>query len=162
MWQSTSAPEFRRPPDQRSKPFFYFKKKDAMSEPIVFVIRFKIKEGKADKFRKHYQDSIQPTFDAKPDTLAQLAYENEEATVFTVIRFFPSADALDHHLEGADERSKKTFTFIEPYCIKIFGTPNLATLEKMEKIAGSGVTMSISSNYMGGFIRYVESEKRRK
>jgi len=124
-----------------------------MSEPIVFVISFNIKEGKADEFKKHYQDSIQSIFDSKPGTLAQLAYENEASTEFTVIRLFPSADALDHHLLGADERSRKTFKFIEPNSIEIFGTPNLATLEKMEKIAGSDVTMSISPNYMGGFIR---------
>ena len=54
-----------------------------MSEPVVFIIRFHVKEGKAVEFRKHYQDSIQQTFDAKPGTLAQLAYENEKATVFS-------------------------------------------------------------------------------
>ena len=129
-----------------------------MSEPVVFIIHFKIKEGKAGEFRKHYWDSIQPTFDAKPGTLVQLAYVDEEATKLTVIRIFPSADALDHHLLGANERSKKTFTFIEPYFIELFGKPNPATLENMEKIAGSGVSMNISPNYMGGFIRFVENE----
>jgi quinol monooxygenase YgiN len=124
-----------------------------MSGPIVFIIRFKIKAGMVDGFRKHYLDSIQPTFDTKPGTLSQLAYENEAATRFTVIRLFPNPDALDHHLQGADDRSKKTFTFVEPFSVEIFGTPNKGTLEKMEKIAGSGVTMSISPNYMGGFIR---------
>ncbi len=124
-----------------------------MSEPIVFVIRFKIKEGKVDEFRKHYQDSIQPTLDAKPGTLIQLAYENEEATEFTVIRHFSNANALAHHLQGAAERSKKTFTYVEPYYIEIFGTPNQATLEKMEKLGGTGVTMSISPKFTGGFIR---------
>ena len=124
-----------------------------MSEPVVFIIRFKIKEGKAVEFRNHYQNSIQPTFDAKPGTLSQLAFENEDATVFTVIRHFPNPDALDLHLQGADARTKKSFKFIEPYCIEIFGSPNLATLENMEKIAGSDVSVSISPNYMGGFIR---------
>lgn len=124
-----------------------------MSEQIVFISRNKIKEGKTDEFRKHYQDSIQPIFDGKPATLAQLAYEDEEATEFTIIRLFPSADALDLQIQGADERSKKTYTFIEPISIEIFGTPNPATLEMMKKIAGSGIAVKISPNYMGGFIR---------
>lgn len=55
------------------------------TEPIVFISRNKIKEGKADEFKKHYQDSIQPIFDGKPATLAQLGYENEEGTEFTVV-----------------------------------------------------------------------------
>jgi hypothetical protein len=124
-----------------------------MSEPIVFISRNKIKDGKANEFKKHYQDSLQPIFDGKPATLAQLAYEDEEATEFTIVRLFHTADALDLQIQGADERSKKTYTFIEPISIEIFGTPNPATLEMMKKIAGSGVVVKISPNYMGGFIR---------
>jgi hypothetical protein len=89
----------------------------------------------------------------KPGTLAQLAYENEEATEVTIIRLFPSADALDHQIQGADERSKKAYEFIEPIRIEIFGTPNPSTLEMMKKIAGSGVIMKISPHPIGGFIR---------
>lgn len=124
-----------------------------MPEPIVFISRNKIKEGKTDDFRKHYRDSIQPIWTGKPGTLAQLAYENEEAVEVTVVRLFPSADALDHQIQGADERSKRTYEYIEPISIEIYGTPNPATLEMMKKIAGSGVMVSISPHYMGGFIR---------
>lgn len=124
-----------------------------MSEPIVFISRNKIKEGRADEFRKHYQDSIQTIFDDKPATFAQLGYENEEVTEFTVVRIFPNADALDLQIQGADERSKKTYEFIEPIGIEVFGTPNPATLERMKKIAGSGITVGINPYYAGGFIR---------
>jgi len=129
-----------------------------MSEPIVFISRNKIKEGKIEEFRKHYQDSIQPIFDGKPNTLAQLGYENEEGTEFTVIRVFPNADALDQQIQGADERSKKTYEYIEPIGIEIFGAPNPSTLEKMKKIAGSGITVNISPNYAGGFVRLKSGE----
>ena len=124
-----------------------------MTNPLVFISRNRIKEGKNDEFRKHYQDSIPPILAGKTGTLAQLAYENEEATEFTIVRLFPSADALDLQIQGADERSKKTYTFIEPISIEIFGTPNPATLDMMKKIAGSGIAVKISPNYMGGFIR---------
>ena len=124
-----------------------------MTEPIVFISRNKIKEGKVVEFRMHYRDSILPIMTTKPGTLAQLAYEDEEATEFTIARFFPNADALDLQIQGADERSKKTYEFIEPIGIEIFGIPNPATLEMMKKIAGSGVVVSISPNYLGGFIR---------
>lgn len=124
-----------------------------MSDPIVFISRNKIRDGKAEEFKKHYLDSIQPIFDGKLNTLAQLGYENEGGTEFTVVRFFPSADALDQQIQGADERSKKTYEYIEPTAIEIFGTPNPATLEKMKKIARSGIMVSISPSYLGGFIR---------
>jgi len=124
-----------------------------VSEPIVFISRNHIKEGKTGEFRKHYQESIQPIFEGKPGTVAQLAYENEETGEVTVVRVFPNADALDQQIQGADERSKKTYEFIEPIGIEIFGAPNPATLEKMKKIAGSGITVSICPSYLGGFIR---------
>jgi hypothetical protein len=124
-----------------------------MSEPIVFISRNRVREGKAAEFRVHYLESIQPILDGKPATLAQLGYENEEATEFTVVRLFPNADALDQQIQGADERSRKTYEFIEPIGIEIFGTPNPATLEKMRRIAGSGVVVKISPTYTGGFIR---------
>ena len=122
-------------------------------EPIVFISRNKIKEGKADDFRNHYLRSIQPIYEGKSGTVAQLGYENREVTEFTVVRIFPNADALDQQIQGADERSSKTYEYIEPIGIEIFGTPNPDTLNKMKKIAGPGITVSISPYYLGGFIR---------
>jgi hypothetical protein len=122
-----------------------------MSEPIVFISRNRVKGGKTDQFRRHYQGSIQPSLSGKPNTFAQLGFENEGGTEFTVVRVFPNAVALDQQIQGADERSKKTYEYIEP--TGIFGTPNPATLEKMTKIAGSGIVMSICPGYLGGFIR---------
>jgi uncharacterized protein YkuJ len=124
-----------------------------MSNPIVFISRNRIKEGKADEFKKHYQGSIQPIMADKPGTLVQLAYENEEVTEVAIVRVFPDADALDLQIQGADERSKKTYEYIDPIGIEIFGTPNPSTLEKMKKIGGSGIVVNISPHYMDGFIR---------
>jgi hypothetical protein len=129
-----------------------------MAEPIVFISRNKVKEGKIDEFRKHYSTSIQPTLEAKPGTSAQLAYENDQATEVTIVRFFPTAAALDQQIQGADERSKITYEFIEPTGIEIFGTPSPDTLERMKKIAGAGISVKIHPHYIGGFIRQGNSE----
>jgi hypothetical protein len=124
-----------------------------MSNPIIFISRNRVKEGMLDDFTKHYHGSIPPIMADKPGTLVQLAYVNEDATEVTIVRLFPSADELDFQLQGADQRSKVTYKFIEPTSIEIYGTPNPATLEMMKKIAGSGIVVSISPNYLGGFIR---------
>jgi len=124
-----------------------------VSEPIVFISRNRIKKGRAEDFRKHYRGSIPLTMAGKPGTLAQLAYVNEEAAEVVIIRLFPSADALDLQIQGADERSKKTYELIDPIGIEILGTPNPSTLEMMKRVAGSGVAVSISPEYTGGFVR---------
>jgi quinol monooxygenase YgiN len=124
-----------------------------MAVPIIFISRNRFKEGKASDFRTHYRDSVPHTRAEKPRTLAQLTYLNEDASEVTVIRLFPDADALDLQLQGASDRSKKTYEFIEPVSIEIFGDPNPSTVELMKKIAGSGITVQIHPGYLGGFIR---------
>ena len=123
-----------------------------MTEPIIFVSRNKIREGKAEEFKNKYLASVPVTMDAKPGTIVQLAYQNEFNEV-TIIRLFPSAEALDHQLQGAEDRSKVIYELIEPTGIEIYGSPSIVTVEKMKKIAGSGIPVSISQSYLGGFIR---------
>lgn len=124
-----------------------------MSEPIVFISRNRVKEGMAGAFRQHYEDSIPPIEAGKPSTLVQLAYTNEEATEVLVVRVFPNAEGLDMQLQGADDRSRKTYEFIEPIGIEIYGTPSRSAVEMMNKIAGSGIAVTIYPQFIGGFIR---------
>jgi len=124
-----------------------------MTDAIVFISRNKIMEGKADEFRKHYRQSVPRIEAGKPGTLMQLAYENEDSTEVTIVRLFPGADAMDAHLKGANERSKRAYEFIEPVSIEIFGTPSSDTLDILKDIAGSGVSVSLIPRYIGGFIR---------
>jgi hypothetical protein len=127
-----------------------------MPGPIIFISRNRIKEGRAADLRKHYADSVPVTSAEKPETLAQLAYENEQATEVVIVRLFADADALDLQLQGASDRSKRTYEFIEPLSMEILGTPNPSTVERMRKIAGSGIAVQISASYLGGFSRLSE------
>ena len=124
-----------------------------MAEPIVFIVRHKIKEGRGEDFRRHYRGSVPRTLESKPRTSVQLAYENPQGTQVTVVRLLPDADALDLQLQGADERSEITYKFIEPLSIEIFGEPGRLATERMQKMASSGVAVSIHPGYLGGFIR---------
>lgn len=124
-----------------------------MSDPIVFVSRNRVKEGMLDDFRTHYRDSVPRTEADKPGTLLQLAYVNEDATEVTIVRVFPSAEALDLQLQGADERSKAAYKSIEPTGVEIYGTPNDYAMEMMKKVAGSGINVSVNPQFIGGFIR---------
>ncbi len=69
-----------------------------MTEPIVFVSRNRIKEGRADPFGNHDQESVPTMLLIETGTLAQLAYEKNEATEVATIRLFPKADAFDLQL----------------------------------------------------------------
>ena len=124
-----------------------------MTDPIVFISRNRVKDGLFNDFRKHYQDSIPATEARKPDTLLQLAYVDEEATEVVIIRVFPNAEALDHQLQGADQRSKAAYQFIEPTRVEIYGIPNPYAMEMINKVDGSRIEVSIKPQFIGGFIR---------
>lgn len=124
-----------------------------MTDPIVFISRNRVKQGMFDEFKKHYHDSIPSIEASKPGTLVQLAYVSEDSTEVDIVRFFPNAEAMDHQLQGADERSKLTYKLIEPTSFEIYGTPSDYAMEMLKKVAGSGIDVSINPQFIGGFIR---------
>lgn len=124
-----------------------------MSDPILFVSRNRVKEGCLEDFIRHYQESLPATQAGKPGTLAQLAYVSQDGTEVLIYRLFQDADGLDGQLQGADSRSKAAYQFIEPAGVEIYGTPNLYAMEMIDKVAGSGIDVSLHPQYIGGFIR---------
>jgi hypothetical protein len=124
-----------------------------MDEPIVFISRNQVKPGMLDDFIHHYQESILATQVGKPGTLFQLAYVNEEATQVVIVRTFPDAESLDRQLQGADERSKLAYVYIQPLSMEIFGQPNPYALEMFQKVAGRGIEVTIKPIFIGGFVR---------
>jgi hypothetical protein len=124
-----------------------------MAEPIVFISHNQVKPGMLDGFVRHYRDSVPSTEAGKPGTLVQLAYVNEDGTEVDLVRVFPSSEALDQQLQGADQRSRVAYQFIEPTGIEIYGTPGSFALEMMKKVAGSGIEVSVNLQFIGGFVR---------
>ena len=60
---------------------------------------------------------------------------------------------MDIHLQGASERSKKPYEYIEPTSVEIYGVPGQSTIELMKKIAGTGLVVSVHPRFIGGFVR---------
>lgn len=85
--------------------------------------------------------------------LLQLAYTNEDFSKIDIIRLFPNAEALDLQLQGADDRSKITYQFIEPSIVEINVTPSEFAIYMMEKVVGSGIAVIIFPQFIGGFMR---------
>ena len=124
-----------------------------MADPIVFISRNRVREGMLNDFKRHYSESVPRTEAAKPDTLVQLAYVNDEGTEVDIVRVFATAEALDLQLQGADQRSRAASQFIEPSGVEIYGTPSAYTMEMLKKVAGSGIDVSVKPGFIGGFIR---------
>ena len=124
-----------------------------MSEPIVFITHHRIKEGKLEAFRKFNQEGFQLIQEQKPATLVLLAYEREDGGEVSFVHIFPDAEAMDHHFQGVDERTKMAYEFMQPMSMEIYGSLNEGVLESMKQIAESGVSVSIDTDHLGGFLR---------
>jgi quinol monooxygenase YgiN len=113
-----------------------------MSGPIVFISHFKVKEGKLEGLKQHAQMMIELINSEKPGTVAFLQYLNEEGTELSIVHVFPDADAFDRHGEGAMERAKVAFEFIELIGREVYGMPNEKALATLKPLEGSEITLT--------------------
>ena len=125
-----------------------------MSEPIVFISHFKVKEGKLEEFKQYAQKATEHIRANKPGTVAYLLYLNEDETELTIVHAFPDAEAYDRHLEGVGERAKGAFEFLEPIRRELYGMPNAQALAMSRPPDGSGMAFDHKPKRMGGYIRF--------
>jgi quinol monooxygenase YgiN len=128
-----------------------------MSEPIVFISHFKVKEGKLEGLKGHAQMMVELIKAEKPGTVAFLEYLNEDETQLSIVHVFPDADAFDRHGEGVAERARAGFEFLEPVRRELYGMPNEKTLATMTTIRPPGapeIEIHHMPKHMGGYIRF--------
>ena len=125
-----------------------------MSEPVMFISHFRIKEGMLGAV-KELQGVVTPRPEAeKPQTLAFLAYLSEESTEVAFVHLFADADSMDAHFEGAQERAKTAYELMEPQGWDIYGSPSSQALEGLRKAAMSaGVALTVQPTFLAGFLR---------
>ena len=128
-----------------------------MSEPIVFISHLKIKGGKLEAFKESSREIFEMMEAGKPGTLVHVGFVNEDGTKLSFIHVFPSAEAMDDHLGGVEDRANKAFEFLDTVGYEIYGTPSGQVMQMMEQFARSGITLSVEPDYFGGYMRFVSN-----
>lgn len=125
-----------------------------MSEPIVFISHHRIKAGKAEAL-KALTDEIWSAMETeKPRTLMNLAYVNEEGTEVTFMHAFADVEAMQLHWQGADERARQAYEFVEPIGFEIYGDAGEQIVEGMRsEAADGGATLTLWPEFVTGFLR---------
>jgi hypothetical protein len=125
-----------------------------MTEPIVFISHFKIKEGALDAYRQMQHEAVRALEADKPRTLAMLPYLDADGTRLTIVHLFADAESMDLHFVGAAERSAAAYEVLVPDGWEIYGTPSDQALDTMRNAAvASGVSLTLQPDYVGGFLR---------
>jgi quinol monooxygenase YgiN len=127
-----------------------------MSEPIVFISHFKVKEGKLEGLKQHAQKMVELIKAEKPGTLAFLQYFNADETELSIVHIFTDADAFDRHGEGVAERARAGFEFLEPISRELYGMPSEKALAMMTMRPPDApeVEFHHMPKHMGGYIRF--------
>ena len=85
-----------------------------MSDPVVFISHFRIKQDKVDALERLSIETTDRLRSDKPRTVLFLSYTDEDRSVISFLHAFANADAMDAHFEGADDRSRLALEFLEP------------------------------------------------
>lgn len=125
-----------------------------MSEPVVFISHFAIKEGTLGDLRRLSEGVIESLREDRPRTALYLAYLDDEGTQVSFLHAFPDAESMDLHFEGADGRAKAAYQYLEPRGWEIYGRPSDTALGSMRGAAtGAGVPLTVLPDHLGGFLR---------
>ena len=124
-----------------------------MTQPIVFISHSAIRDGQVEGFRAFIRRGA-PALEAdKPGTIAFLAYLDGDASVASIIHVFPSADAMNAHLEGVQERSEEADAFIRTTAYEIYGSPDARVVQMMGAFAErAGVPLTLHPEHVGGYL----------
>lgn len=85
-----------------------------MSQPVVFISHFRVKEGKLDDLKRLAGEVERSLRADKPRTVAWVIYRDEDGGSVSFVHCFPDAEAMDLHFEGSDERTAAVYEFVEP------------------------------------------------
>ncbi|MBA2632092.1 MAG: hypothetical protein H0U86_03655 [Chloroflexi bacterium] len=125
-----------------------------MTDPIIFISHFRLKEGAYDDYAA-LQHQVAAQLDAdRPRTLAFLSYADEERTRISIVHAFADAESMDIHVEGAVERSRAAYQYLAPAGWEIYGMPSAAVLQMLgDAAAVADVTLTVVPAFEAGFLR---------
>jgi hypothetical protein len=125
-----------------------------MPDPIIFISRSRIAEGKLDAFVAAYRDAVPLIAETKPRTAVFAAYLDESRREVSILHVFPDAAAMLAHFEGSDERSASVAELITLIGFEVFGPAPQAAVEMLRRQAeAGGFGVVVRAEPIGGFLR---------
>ena len=131
-------------------------KDDEMSEPIVFISHFKVKEGKEEGLLQLNEKVTAQIKTDKPGTVGFLLFMNQAGNELSIVHVFPDAESFDRHVEGVGERSNASLEFIEPIGREVYGMPGDQVLTMLEPPEEYEMTFLHVPKFSNGFLRLMK------
>jgi len=121
-----------------------------MSEPLVYVGRYKIPSGKLEAFKK-FEKEIAEYVDAnEPRILAYITYLNDDGTEATGIQIHADSQSMETHLDVIGPKMAQAMDFIEDVRIELYGLPAEGLRQRLTQMAEmTGVSLKFNQPHAG-------------
>ena len=118
-----------------------------MSEPLIFINTYAIKEGMATRYRELTAGVIDMVKSEQPQILYFAFFMNEDGTEATTFQVHPDSDSMLRHMSLAEKHIQQSAEAIDftKMAISLYGNPNEAVLETMRQLSGTGVPITINA-----------------
>lgn len=124
-----------------------------MAEPIVFISRWRIRNGKRAALEAMSAQAVGFIGSIKPALFA--AYLDEAGEELRIVHGVPDAAAMTDHFEGSDERSASVQDMIELLGFEVYGAAPEAAVDQLrrETAAVPGAELTLLPISIGGYLR---------
>ena len=126
-----------------------------MSGPFIVKTVSRIHPGKAAEYRAVVEAFCKAVEESEPRLLGFHIYVSEDESSEVVVQVHPDAESVRHHLEVMGPKVRETFAFTDFESLEIYGEPDDALKEWIERVS-EGVQFSLHSTHWGGFTRLSE------
>jgi quinol monooxygenase YgiN len=123
--------------------------------PFIFIATNRLKPGRLDAERERVPKLVEFIEANEPRLIAFNEYVNEAGDEVTVVQVHPDAQSMEAHMEIVRERAQEAYaqTLDATVRIQVFGEPTQAILDTLRQQAGSGVSITVNGEHLGGFTR---------
>jgi quinol monooxygenase YgiN len=119
-----------------------------MSDQVVYVDRFTVREGRLEDFRRYASEMTELVKVKEPETKSFNYYIDDEGREGTAVFVFANADAADFHLGVASDKFQEGAELLSSTDIELLG-PASDRAAQMAKAFGA----NIKTGSLAGFAR---------
>lgn len=119
-----------------------------MAEPIVFLTTFEIHEGKLDAYKEGVTKSMEFIETNGPQVMAGV-YLDEASLRAHGFQVHRDSESILTHFRLADQYMKDVMQHVTTKRVDIYGQPNEAVMQAMQKIVGQGVVLTVTPRFAG-------------
>jgi hypothetical protein len=127
-----------------------------MSDPIVYIDRSDIREGKLEEVRAAIHELVEVVDAQEPQLISYGFYINDKGTGMTLVAIHPDSASLEFHMQIGGPAFPKFTDLIKLRTIEVYGRPSGKVLDQLQQKAemlGENGSVVVQEQHTG-FMRF--------